>query len=84
MPPGRKLRINALSLRGGGVRVEVAGLDRQVIPGHTFADCAPIVGDQFDAPVTWNGTDDIGVADGTPVCLRFRLDQAKLFWVDWA
>ncbi|MCL5998557.1 MAG: hypothetical protein M1546_21250 [Chloroflexi bacterium] len=87
IPAGRRLRINALSLRTGSVLVELADLNRKTIPGRSFADCVPIIGDQFRAPVTWAGVDgsvdDLGVAEGTPVCLRFRLDQAKLFSVDF-
>ena len=79
MPPGRKLRINALTRRAGEVRVEVAG-----IAGHTFAECVPIVGDQFGIPVTWNGKDDLGYKDGDSITLRFRMEKAKLFGIDFA
>ena len=83
MPPGRRLRINALTRRAGSVRVEVTGLDRKMLPGRSFDDCRPIIGDQYRTLVTWNGSDDIGVSAGTPICLRFRLDQAQLFFVDF-
>jgi hypothetical protein len=83
MPPGDKLRVNALTMRGGSVRVEVAMLgadtQRKTVAGRSLADCAPIIGDQFHAPVTWNGEDDLGVPERMPVCLRFQLDHASLF-----
>ncbi len=83
MPPGRKIRINALTMRGGSVIVEVTDAARKPVPGRTFDDCQPIIGDQFRTPVTWKGGDDLGVPDNTPICLRFRLDQAKVFFVDF-
>ena len=39
--PGKTLKINALTLRTGWVKVEVVGED-----GRSLADCVPIVGDQ--------------------------------------
>jgi hypothetical protein len=83
MPPGRKLRINALTARGGSVLIEVTDASRKPVPGRTFDDCQPIIGDQFRTPVAWKGGDDLGVPDNTPICLRFRLDQAKVFFVDF-
>ena len=84
MPPGRKVRINALTVRGGSVLVEVTNAARKAVPGRSFEDCKPIIGDQFRTLVTWKGGDDLGVPDGTPVCLRFKLDQAKLFYLDFS
>lgn len=82
MPPGRKIRINALTLRGGSIRIEVTNSNRDVVPGRSFADCNPIIGDQYKTLVTWKGGDDIGVPDGAAICLRFKFDQAKLFFLD--
>ena len=64
--------------------MEVADLARQALPGRSFADCRPLAGDCFREPVVWNGADTIGTARGAPICLRFRLDQAALFFVDFA
>lgn len=83
MPPGRKIRLNALTARGGSVLVEVTDASRKSVPGRTFEDCKPIIGDQFKTPVTWKAGDDLGVPDSTPICLRFKLDQAKLYFVDF-
>ena len=83
IPPGRTLRINALTLRGGSIKVELTDLNGQVVAGRSFDDCAPIIGDQYRTVVTWKNTDDIGVPDGDAICLRFKLDQAQLFFVDF-
>lgn len=84
MPPGRKIRLNVLTTRGGGSAVvEVAGLSRKAVPGRSFDDCNPIVGDQRNALVTWKNGSDLGTAEGQPVALRFRMDHAMLFYVDF-
>lgn len=76
--PGRILKINALTLPTGWIKVEVAG-----IRGHTLADCTPVVGDQAWAPVAWTGGRDLGVEPGRPVTLRFQLNQAKVFGLEF-
>lgn len=83
MPPGRKMRINALTARGGSVLVEITDAGRKPAPGRSFDDCKPIIGDQYKTLVTWKGGEDIGVPEGIPICLRFRLDQAKIFFLDF-
>ncbi len=81
--PGQKLRINALTSRAGGVRVEVADFDGNTLPGYSFDDCQLVVGDQFRSAVTWKGNDAINVKVGEPVLLRFRMDKAKIYWLDF-
>lgn len=79
VPPGPRLKINATTRRGGSIRVEACNLERQPLPGRAMADCRPIIGDQVAAPVTWSGGDDLGIPPGAAVVLRFELDQAKIF-----
>ncbi|MBI3852737.1 MAG: hypothetical protein HY298_20985 [Verrucomicrobia bacterium] len=76
--PGRILKINAITLRTGWIKVEVAGKD-----GRTFADCTPIVGDQPWVSVTWKGGKDLVADPGQPTTLRFQLYQAKLFGLEF-
>jgi hypothetical protein len=83
MPPGRKLRINALTKRAGGIRVEIATLLDEPLPGRTFDDCDVVQGDQFWKPVTWNGTGDLGFKDGQPIIIRFKMERAKLFGIQF-
>ena len=84
VPPGRKLRINALTKRGGSLLVEVADLKGKPLAGRSFNEAARIFGDQFWTPVTWNGQDDLGHSEGTAILLRFRLDQAQIFGLEFA
>lgn len=83
VPPGNKLRINAVTRRGGSIRVEVCGLNRQPLPGRSFADCQPIIGDHFRSEISWKGEANLGMQPGEAIVLRFRLDQAKLFALDF-
>jgi hypothetical protein len=83
VPPGNKLRLNAVTRRGGSIRVEACGMNRTPLPGRSFDDSHPIIGDPFRTLVTWAGGDDLGIEPGNPVVLRFRLDQAKIFALDF-
>lgn len=83
VPPGPRLRINATTRRGGSIRVEACTLQREPLAGRTMADCRPIIGDQFRTPVTWRGGDDLGIRAGEAVVLRFELDQARIFALDF-
>ncbi|MBC7287304.1 MAG: hypothetical protein H5T86_04505 [Armatimonadetes bacterium] len=74
----RRLRINAVTQRAGSILLEVAG-----VPGRSFADCDPIIGDHYRKSVTCKGQEDLGVSKETPVVLRFRLDKAKIFGLDF-
>jgi hypothetical protein len=79
MAPGRTLRINALTKRAGHIRIGVARLDGTFLPGRSFEDAKPIIGDQFWVPVSWTNGVDLGFEDGQPICLRFKMEKAKIF-----
>lgn len=83
IPPGRKLRINAVTQRAGTILVEVADLNGTPIPTRSFEEAIPIVGDQFRTPVTWKGQDNLGHSEGSPIVLRFRMDKARLFGLEF-
>ncbi len=80
---GEKIKINAVTERAGSILVETAGLDGKTIPGRSFADAKPIIGDQFWTPVTWDQHENLGVRKGEPVMFRFRLDKAKLYGLEF-
>ncbi|MGC4112607.1 MAG: hypothetical protein QM747_19715 [Nocardioides sp.] len=80
LPPGGRLRINALTSGTGGLEVEVRDFAGETVPGRSFADCDELAGDLYDHPVTWSGVDGMGVADGEPVRLAVRLRDSTLYW----
>jgi hypothetical protein len=83
LAPGAKLRINAVTARAGSILVEAAGLDGKPLPGRSFDDAVPIIGDQHRTIVKWNGADTHGVEVGKPIVLRFRMDKAKLYGLEF-
>ncbi len=78
MPPGRKLLINAVTKRAGEIRVQVDGVN-----GRTLDDCDPIIGDQYRKKVTWKGNADLGHEERKPIRLRFRMEKAQLFGLEF-
>jgi hypothetical protein len=83
LAPGAKVRINATTARVGSILVEVAGLDGKPIEGRSFDDAVPIVGDQFRTLVKWNDAETHGVESAKPIVLRFKMDRAKLYWLEF-
>ena len=85
VPPGRKLKINAITELVTNIRVEVVAYhDGKAISGRTFDDCDPIVGDQHFTTVTWKGKDDLGFKEDTAIMLRFKMNKAKIFGLEFA
>jgi hypothetical protein len=78
MPPGRKLLINAVTKRSGEIRVQVDG-----VGGRSLDDCDPIIGDQYRREVTWKGKADLGHENNKPIRLRFRMEKAQLFGLEF-
>jgi len=63
----------------GRVRVgilDAAGVPR---PGFDVADCDPIVGDSVRQLVSWNGDSDVSGLAGTVVRLKFEMQNARLY-----
>ena len=82
-PRGRRLRINALTRRGGSILVEVAGENEKPLPGRSFAEAHRVIGDQHWTPLVWNGEEDLGFRENTAIMLRFRLDHAHLYGLEF-
>jgi hypothetical protein len=83
IPPGRKVLINAVVKRAGSLLVEVAGLNGQPLPGRSFQEADRVVGDQYRQALTWKGQNTLGHRPGTAIMLRFRLDRATVFGLDF-
>jgi len=92
MPPGRTLKINATTSRAGFIKIQVEDAstlasdpprERDAVVGRTLVEADPIVGDQFWTTVTWNGEADLGMEEGTPIQLRFEMDMAKVFGLEF-
>lgn len=76
---GAALRLNFSSSAAGGIRVEFQDETGRPIPGYTLADSQPIYGDAIERKVTWKNGADVTALQGSPVRLRFLLQDADLF-----
>ncbi len=81
--PGSKLKINALTQRAGKILVEVLDASNGVVKGRSIDDCIPIIGDNFWTTVKWKDGDTLGVEKGVPIALRFQIDRAKIFGLEF-
>jgi hypothetical protein len=83
VPPGRTIRINAVTARAGSIMVEVCDFNGQPVAGRTLADARPVIGDQFRTALRWGDHTDIGVAREEPIILHFVMDRAKIYALDF-
>jgi hypothetical protein len=81
--PTTRLRINAHTDPGGFVRVEACDLEGKPIPGREFDQSVPLTGDCHQSAVAWKQHDSLGVDAGAAVMLRFRVQAASVYWVEF-
>jgi hypothetical protein len=82
---GRQLVINLRTGPAGDVRVQLRRFgESEIIPGHSFADCDPVRGDQPAAVITWCGKADLGDVQKGRIQVEVRMRSAKLycFWAE--
>jgi hypothetical protein len=83
VPPGKKLIINAVTSRAGKILVEAADIDGKTIEGNNFENAVPIIGDNFRTPVVWKEHESLNIKEGQAVRLRFKLDEAAIYCLDF-
>jgi hypothetical protein len=75
---GRDLVLNVSTSAAGSVRVEVQDAAGVPQKGFSLAECAEVVGDEVERPVSWGGA-SLETLAGTPVRLRFALRDADVY-----
>ena len=80
---GSQLTVNYSTSAGGSLRVEIQTADGQPIPDFALADCRPLVGDKIEQIVGWAGGADLSALVDRPVRLRFALQEADLFAIQF-
>jgi hypothetical protein len=80
---GKALEINYSTSAGGSVRVEIQDESGQPIPGFTFDDSDLLVGDQIEQTVNWKHGSDVSSLADKPVRLRFVMQEADLFSIQF-
>ena len=76
---GRRLSLNFATSAAGSVRVAIEHPNGKSIDGFSLADCPSHFGDTLDRTVVWNTQQQPGQIAGTPVRLRFVLQDADLY-----
>ncbi len=76
---GKELVLNYATSAGGSVRVELQSGSGQPLRGFTLADSRPLVGDAIAQTVHWSSGSDVSTLAGQPVRLRFVMQEADLF-----
>ena len=76
---GNRLCINFATSAAGSVRVEVRDAANKPIKGHALRDCPELYGDALNECVHWRGGVDVGALAGKPVRLRFVMQDADLY-----
>lgn len=76
---GDRLSINYATSAPGSVSVEIQDANGRPIPGFTAGDCREIIGDEIDRIVSWTGGPDVSSLAGRPIRLRFSMQAADLY-----
>lgn len=74
-----ELVINYATSAAGTIRCEILDAAGQPIQGYTLSDCDPIYGDHIERAVAWGGSSDVRKLAGTPIRLRFVMEDADLY-----
>ena len=89
--PGASLRPSPSSSRGTGwslnystsavgtLRVEIQDANGNAIPGFALDDCPEMFADEIEGAVRWHQGGNVGRLAGSPVRLRFSLNDADLY-----
>ncbi|HID55969.1 TPA: hypothetical protein EYP37_05535 [Candidatus Poribacteria bacterium] len=80
---GSRMKLNLRTKRSGYVLVEIADSKGRPLPGRSFADADPIVGDHLERHVSWHGEEKLGCSPDTPILIRFKMRAAELFSVEF-
>lgn len=76
---GSRLSMNFSTSAAGSIRCEIQDADGNPIEGFALADCPDHFGDTIDGTVEWNNGADVSSLAGRPVRLRFVLQDADLY-----
>lgn len=76
---GTKLTINAATAAGGRIRVEIQDAAGQPIDGLSLEDCHEFCGDAIEHTVSWTGGTKLDTLVSKSIRLRFELQDADLY-----
>ncbi len=76
---GDSLVINFATAASGMLQVEIQDEFGNPLEGFSLSDCPPVIGDEIEKTVCWQNGASVSRLAGTPVRLRFYLQDADLY-----
>ncbi len=76
---GKHLQLNFSTSAIGGIKVELLDKNGKPIPGFGLDDMDEIFGDELERTVAWKSGSDLSKLAGTPIRMRFVLNDADIF-----
>ncbi len=78
-----RLVLNFKTVDGGSVRVGLETTEGKPIPGYEVTSCSPLTGDSIRKNIRWKNGEDVSSLKGKAVRLRFRLENADLYSIQF-
>ena len=76
---GQDLELNYSTSAVGSIKIEIQDADGRAVPGFTLDDFPEKFGDEIEGKMSWNAGGDVGSLAGTPIRLRFVLEDADVY-----
>lgn len=76
---GQELELNYSTSAVGSIKVEIQDADGRAVPGFTLDDFPEKFGDEIEGKMSWNAGGDVSSLAGTPIRLRFVLEDADVY-----
>ena len=76
---GNQLVLNYSTSAAGSIKVELLDSSGRPIQGYGSQDCRELIGDEIERVVTWNGVSDLSSLAGKQIQVRFLMNDADLF-----
>jgi len=76
---GNRLTLNMATSAAGSIRMEVQDEQGKPVDGFRLEEATSLVGDQIDRVVTWKAGDSMASLAGRVIRLRFLMQEADLF-----
>lgn len=76
---GDRLSLNFATSAAGGIKVEIQDADGQPLSGYALSDAVEMIGNEIERDIQWKQGSDVGSLAGKVIRLKFVLNDADLF-----
>lgn len=80
---GKELVLNFATSAAGSIRVEIQEPAGTPISGYSLADSPEIIGNMLEGIVSWKNGSDLSALAGKPIRLRFVMQDADLYAIQF-